>query len=64
MWSFVELASMDSCNEDGWKKTEMRKTRNTKKKMMTEDHEDNNQVIDKDLLTLCEVHLAPVSRAQ
>lgn len=38
------------------------KRKNTKTGLMTEDNEDINRDMDKDLLTLCEVHLAPVSR--
>lgn len=49
---------MDSCDEDGWKKTKMRKT--TKE----HDDEDNDGDIDKDSLTLSQVHLAPVSSQQ
>lgn len=36
---------------------------NTKMGLMTEDNEDMNRNMDKDLLMLCEVHLAPVFRS-
>lgn len=55
---------MDSCDEDGWEKTEMRKMKKTQKRMMTDDDDEGNDGVTDDLLALYQVRLAPVSRQQ
>lgn len=57
---FVELVSMDYCDEDGWKKIADKEDEEDKEN----DDENNDGDIDNDLLTLYQVHLSPVSSQQ